>query len=1336
MWKTRARLGVRLTLERLEGREVPAVTASPWTLETFDQTAPGALPAGWQLHSSDGGADIAASAARALGSDAGFRADGSSVNEARAWSPVVLPADAQVTADIYLDSLVPAQVITRGRALDTSAPSYYAVSVTRGMQVQLLKVVDGQSTVLATLNSTAWLSNQWVRVSLTTVGNDLYVQVVRTDTDQYLGANGQWLYTATQAIHVQDDALNDGGNAGLARAAQYAGAVSFDNFMTAPPPADLERQSIAVESFKRPAPGGLPAGWAQWGENGSNGIRVSTGIALTESGSLRSVAPDSGAVRSWLDTDMPADAQVSAAVYLDGAAQAQIMARGQDLGTTTPTYYAAALTAGMQVQIQRVVAGQTTVLASLNSNDTVASQWVQATLSLVGDDLRVLVYRHDKGQYLNANGDWQVAPAWALEAHDSTIQGTGRAGLGRPAGPAGMVTFDSFSVTDVPTTSTDPAPVDPPPTSSDFDSDPIGSLPPGWSQWTNTGDTGFAVTDQRSLTTPHGLQTSGGSDLEARAWLTQDMPADVQVGSSFYLDSLVPAQLVVRGQGLDGDSPSYYAASVTRGLDLQLLRVQNGHTDVLSTLSSNEWDSSIWVRVNLIAQGNTLQVQVSRLDSGQYLNQDGDWQDDPAIAMSVTDSGLTGGGSVGLLRPASYSGNLVFDDFDAQALTSQPGGGQTSNDPPATPPDAPPTLPSDPSTGDPSTPPPTSSPGGEVTPPTPGSHPPELGSAAPPPSTSTPPPVSAPPANLPPIPRHYDHIRIAEFAYQGTPLGTFEQGLLQNSVDVVIPNTSYVDQISATAPNTPQFIYSNASNIYRELLTDWLNYADAHGYNREDAFFHVTQAQPFTGDSASSWPVTWFWNVYAGSDGSWKNVTSQAHGVDNSITFGGAGQSVMIGNTEQFREINFSFSSGARDGWQGVLEYATAVDANGNPTQWKTLSTISDGTAGFTKSGQVTFDPPSDWVTSAVNGGPQLYYVRVRTTADGTAPVATTILGRDYVNAHGAGAGVIPAFDKSADANGDGYLNDAEYANRRPGLDARFLYESRAFYPAYGQNRFATNVANAHFKEWAADYSYRFLQANPGAQGLFMDNSLSKIAFDPRTIAEPLDHYADNYAEVLAAINKRIAPKWVLANVAGGGVAVDALAKRGISYLEEFAIRPLAASYSQFEDVSANLNRRLDLSGGKAYAVLDSLATNGSMSDPRVQIATLAYYYLLADKNQTMLVFNGGNDPNSTWRQHWSDAVKYDVGDAIGTWSVFAKGIDPADSAKTYKVYERHYENALVLYKPLSYYQGKAGSTADATATTHQLDGTYRPLQADGTLGDPITKITLRNGEGAILVKV
>src|SRR5439155_11314774 len=120
----------------------------------------------------------------------------------------------------------------------------------------------------------------------------------------------------------------------------------------------------------------------------------------------------------------------------------------------------------------------------------------------------------------------------------------------------------------------------------------------------------------------------------------------------------------------------------------------------------------------------------------------------------------------------------------------------------------------------------------------------------------------------------------------------------------------------------------------------------------------------------------------------------------------------------------------------------------------------------------------------------------------------------------------------------------------------------------------------------------------------------------------------------------------------------------------------------------------------------------------------------------TFFMFNGGNEPATSWTRHWFDAIQYDVGRPQGDWSVFASGTDPANAALGYKVYQRSYTNALVLYKPLSYTRTVGtGTLADNTATTHQLNGTYRPLQADGTLGAPTTSVTLRNGEGAILIK-
>jgi hypothetical protein len=68
-------------------------------------------------------------------------------------------------------------------------------------------------------------------------------------------------------------------------------------------------------------------------------------------------------------------------------------------------------------------------------------------------------------------------------------------------------------------------------------------------------------------------------------------------------------------------------------------------------------------------------------------------------------------------------------------------------------------------------------------------------------------------------------------------------------------------------------------------------------------------------------------------------------------------------------------------------------------------------------------------------------------------------------------------------------------------------------------------------------------------------------------------------------------------------------------------------------------------------------------------------------------------------------------------------------------VYQRQYDRALVLYKPLSYTKGSTGLTADATNTVHRLNGNYRELRADGTLGPVVTYVRLRAGEGSILIK-
>ncbi len=884
-----------------------------------------------------------------------------------------------------------------------------------------------------------------------------------------------------------------------------------------------------------------------------------------------------------------------------------------------------------------------------------------------------------------------------------------------------------------------------------FDKTRVGEVPPAWSWWSDGGSVGVA--NQRSSLS---LVASAGSKESARAWVNASQPADVRVSANLFLDSLVPGQVLARGRNLNTATPTYYAASVTRGLELQLVRLSNGRATTLGRVQSDNYVSNQWVRVTLDTSGTDLAALVYRLDTGMYLNGSGEWQATPVWALTVKDSAVTGSGQVGLARPTSYAGTVSFDDFMLAQVDLQPprvnitapAAGVTlrsqttvqatvtdnlgvdrvefyvDNVRQATDTTVPYTWLLDPNGL------------------TSGSH--NLTVLAydragnPGQATLT---VSTQKTTAqfnPSIPRHYSHIRIAQLAYSGSALGSLETQLLKNSVDLVVANTAYLADISAIAPNTPQLIYTNTSSLYRELLTDWLTYADARAVNREAAFYHVARALPFSGQSYSSQPVNWFWSVYRGGQtANFIDLTSLSRTATRSLAFGDLGESVYLGYPDRFREINIDLASGASRGWTAVLEYPTVIDNFGNPIAWATLSTVRNSTQGLTRSGQITFDPPANWKAAKLNGSARLFYVRLRTTVAGTAPVANTLLGRDYVSAGGTTNGTIPAFDAAADANRDGYLNDTEYTRRASGKNARFLYESRLFQASYGQMRPATNPSSQYFRNWAADYHLRFLNSQPLADGLFVDNSTGRLPVKDSDLLESVSSYANDYGTLIDVLARAVAPRWLLPNTSSGGTDADPVVRATTAYYEEFAIRALAHHYQQFEDLAATIGHRQDLRTPAPYAVLDSLPTGGSPTDARTQLATLAYYYLLADPDRTFLNFFGGYEPATSWDRHWTPAAAYNVGRPSGSWSLFATGADPANRALTYRIYQRSYTNALVLYKPLAYAQGatSVASLANGTSTTHRLGGTYRPLRADGTLGSPVTSISLRNGEGAILIK-
>ena len=205
-----------------------------------------------------------------------------------------------------------------------------------------------------------------------------------------------------------------------------------------------------------------------------------------------------------------------------------------------------------------------------------------------------------------------------------------------------------------------------------FDATPVGALPTGWSQWSSTGANVFAVSSALARSAPNGLacdNSAGPSNLSARTWFATAQSADIQVSSAVYLNTLIPGQVLARGNNLNSATPTFYAASITRGLQLQLVSVVNGVSTTLGQISSPDYISGKWASVTLYVSGNNVRAQVERLDRFQYLNASDSWQTDPAWALNLTDTSISGGGFVGLGRPSSYTGVLTFDDFSTASST-------------------------------------------------------------------------------------------------------------------------------------------------------------------------------------------------------------------------------------------------------------------------------------------------------------------------------------------------------------------------------------------------------------------------------------------------------------------------------------------------------------------------------------------------------------------------------------------------------------------------------------------------------------------------------------------
>jgi len=1192
---------IRKQVEQLEARENPSTVVFS---EGFDTLAAPKLPTGWSQWSNDGEPQFITTKLTNTSTPNGLASLGSSRIAARLWNTSTYTSDFGAALNVRSDTPSRILVIVRGQNLNAATPSYIAGVVRAGGTIELLEVANGVSRSLGIVRPAVAVSNAaWLRVSVQPVGDWAGVEVQRLDTNAFLNSNGQWQSLEAEALRVRVTVKPTQGLLGIGREPGGSGSAFVDDFAVLAPPG-------INESFDTTRSPSIPNGWNSWASDPLPRSRVGGDKFVSGTQGLAIDGNSRTAARSWVDSGLAADTQSSVSVFADNLIPSGILVRGSALNTAAPTFYSLTAVRGLQMQIKKVVNGVETVLGTVKSTSYVSGVWIRLSLVTVGDQLRAVVYRADKNQWLAANGSWVNSSVVALAVTDGTIKTGNLVGVERGKSFSGTVWFDDFDVRSPEVQSTPGVPILPTPPSV-----PILPTPPS----------------VPILPTPPSVPI---------------LPTPPSVPSALTVSILASFPLNPATKTITFTVTSAPIANITR-----IEFFFNGSTRAAKNAGSGSWT-----------------VDTTALINGSYV-------------LEVR----------------------AYDNARNRGITSMTFNVQ--NGVPVSIPTPPPVVVVDPGqTGNPIM-----------------------------------------PIGRPDAVHHYSHIRIAMLAYAGNPAGSNEQTLAANSVDLLIPNINLLNTFETAAPETTKVIYTNVSNLYGELITDWARYAEVNGLSRDLAYYHVTQATAFSGNSPSSFPVTYFWNASLGNadgTGSFTNQTSSARGTRaTAIKLGSTGQALTIGYPEEFREMNITVKTPSATGWSGVWEYASAVDASGKPTAWKTLTLLSDGTSGLKTTGQITFDPPADWVSALPASGTQrLMLVRIRTATGTTAqaPEIQTILGRDFVQANGTTVGTIPAFDTLADKDGDGYLNNAEYAQRRGGFDARFTHESRLFYPYYGQMRFLTNPASQAVQKWAGEYHTRLLALNPNADGVFIDNALGKLPFAPGTIAlkESVANFTQDSATLVRAITLRLGDRWTVSNTAGSIAQADGIAAASTAVFEEFLLRPNSVNWSGFNDVVALVNRRLAADSPSPYVVLDTFSGNVPMTDERSRTGALSYYYLLADPNKTFISFFGGQQPSAAWSQSWIASATFNVGKPTAAFTTFATGIDPENSALTYKVFSRTYENALTLFKPRSYTLGKGtGTNNDATATTHALGGNYRVLNSNGTLGAVINSIVLRNGEGAVLIK-
>lgn len=562
-------------------------------------------------------------------------------------------------------------------------------------------------------------------------------------------------------------------------------------------------------------------------------------------------------------------------------------------------------------------------------------------------------------------------------------------------------------------------------------------------------------------------------------------------------------------------------------------------------------------------------------------------------------------------------------------------------------------------------------------------------------------------------------------------------------------------------------IYGPGSIAELLLMKDW---ASTNGVKYEEMLLHAKV--DYTSAISKAWSQMDKFDNFEGANGILRTANDVTYTDLTTAAYNGRvtwQKTMYIGYEEAFDQINLVLSTPG-SGITRVWEYW-------NGSSWTTL-TVTDGSSAFTVSGRVSFTPPADWERKVIHSSRSKYFVRCRITAAATNPVTSSIKGDSWLR----GAGNLC---RGWDATSGSIVNSGKFKyNPTPpvGSAAKFPYQSRISF--WSSNHFVANPADFQTigrissRSWAKYAAYRINSkvTAAGFTGVMCDDGERNVNGDGivSTSTDLVDKTLNTWEGESASKYQDIVEFTHTLNPAvkvGINAQNKTMVKMGDWNLAEYynsnwktgdfrgiTVTDNVVNKMNYDDYLP-VNNPTGLIGVLIYQdTADRVPGKTAEWDRgnRGPIVALSKHYIGMNDNTIFAYYTrGGFIYSETDEVYLKDnSVRHQSVDPIPTvdrvkrWATYfpAMGVDlgtpgarnllwksHTEIGGTRDVWRRDFVNAVVLHRPATW------STPDSEYNTYSspmdLDGTYYPLNADGTTGAGITSFSLRAAEGAILMK-